>query len=199
MSVPKLLLFIVVTAFTTTCQVKNATDSSPQGNKAKVQKSKRAKLIIQQEKKGTETGVYQQKLELREPLTVNGKNVAGRHRFELSSSANYPGDKPTCISERCAVIILHEKPIKSGWQYSKVGKVVWVVDGQNTSPEKVIQSPIEFEDGDWWESLITRPDCETFRQLAAATTVELRINDAVLKLSDEEILALKEFVTAIGF
>ena len=199
MNVLRLLLFIAITVFTATCQLKNATESSPLSNKAKVQKSNRAKLIIQQEKKGTETGVYQQKLELREPLTVNGKKVAGRHRFELSSTANYPGDKPACISERCSVIILHEKPIKGGWQYSKSSKVVWVVDGQNTSPEKIIQAPIEFEDGEWWESLITRPSCETFQQLASAKTAELRIDGALLKLSDEEIAALKEFVTAIGY
>lgn len=156
-------------------------------------------MIIQQEKKGTETGVYQQDLELREPLTINGRKVADRHTFELSSTANYAGDTPACTSEQASVTILHGKPKKSGWQYAKVSKVVWVIDGQSTSPEKIIQAPIELEDSEWWESIITRPSCQTFQQLASAKTAELRVDGAVLKLSDEEITAWKEFATAIGY
>jgi len=199
MNIRRLLLFIAIAVITATCQLKKVTETSPAGTIPKAPKSNRAKLLVQKEKKGTETGVYQQKLELREPLTINGKKVSDRHRFELSSTANYPGDKPACISERSSVNILHEKSKKSGWQYLKVSKVVWVVDGQKTSPEKIIQSPIEFEDGEWWESLITRPSCTTFQQLATAKTAELHIDGAVLKLSDEEIVALKDFTTAIGY
>lgn len=174
--------------------------SSPSAdNKPNVQRSSRAKLIVQKEKSGAETGVYLHDLELRGPALLKGKPMPGKHRFEIGINAGYPGEKQACLPTRSALIILHEKPSRSGWQYPAQAKVVWNIDGQKTVPKKVIQQPIEKEDGEWWESLITEPDCETFRHLAGGQQAELSINDVLIKLSPEEIAELKRVANALGF
>lgn len=199
MKTTSLLTVAILCVVVLACNQTGDRTGSTGGKAANVQRSKRAKLIVQLEKKGTETGVYQQDLKLDGPVMVKGKPVAGKHKIELGSIANYPGTKPACISPQVAMNILHEKPIKGGWQFPASAKVVWVIDGQNTSPKRINQRPIEKEDGEWWESLITEPDCETYRHLATATTAELHINDAVLALTAEEIATLKEFSNAIGY
>lgn len=191
------LITIVISA--AACNLPSAKVRNTLGDKADVKNGKRSKLIIQKEKKNTETGVYMQDLELREPLMVDGKPDKGKHRFEIGINGNYFGEKRSCEPIRYALIILHEKPVKTGWQYPSNANVIWAIDGKETKPEKIIQRPIEKEDGEWWESLITRPDCETFRQMASATSAEIRINNAVIKLQPDEIAALKEYAVAIGF
>lgn len=181
------------------CSLPQPKGQNTLGDKADVKSGKRSKLIIQKEKNNTETGVYMHDLELREPLMVNGRPVPGKRRFEIGINGNYVGEKRSCEPIRYALIILHEKPEKTGWQYSPKTKIVWVIDGKETRPGKIIQAPIEKEDGEWWESLITRPDCETFRQMASAVSAELHINDAVIKLQPDEIAAIKEYAVAIGF
>lgn len=199
MNKPTLAMAAVLIVMASSCAPPKNQNPSTLGNKADVRRSNRAKLIVQEEKNGTETGVYQQDLKLTTPITVNGKPIAGKHSLEIGSTGNFPANKPGCYPTKTSMIILHEKPKKDGWQFPKNAKIVWVIDGKMTSPKKVIESPIELEDGKWWESLITEPECETFKQFGTAKDAELRINDAVIRLSAEEIATIKEFTSVLGY
>lgn len=128
MSMQYTIFLIVILIGAAGCNLPSAKVKNTLGDKADVKNGKRSKLVIQKEKKNTETGVYMHDLELREPLMVDGKTVPGKRRFEIGINGGYVGEKRACEPVRYALIILHEKPVKTGWQYpSMVGTGALVI------------------------------------------------------------------------
>ena len=160
--------------------------------------SPKPKLLIQREKKGTETGVYQQHFKIVSPVKVNSEVISGNHKIELTNMATYPGGVPKCVASSLVMNVLHEKPDKGGWQFSNSPKVSWVVDGQTTHAVKVLTHAIEFEDGNYWETVIAQPTCQTFEQLGNGKVAEIHIDDAVVEFTQYDLDAFKEFASALG-
>jgi hypothetical protein len=163
-----------------------------------VNKYKQAKLLVQKEPKGS-TGVYHQHFKISSPLSVNGSLASGDHSFELTNTANFKGDQPRCVSKATALLINHSTPSQATWHFPPFAKFAFVADGESFKPEKVIQSPPEFEDGEYWETLIIQPPCEMYAKLSKASTVEIKMGDGSIKLTPDEITDYQRFTAAIGF
>jgi hypothetical protein len=193
---PFLLLFFAALGCSENTQPAAAKKSETSGDKQNVAKNG-AKLLIQSEPKNR-TGIYQSDFKILQPIVVSGKKVDGQHSIELNNQASYTGTTAKCDAESLVIDILHGKPSRSGWQFPRNAKLTYVADGVEMKPIKVIQKSLDEEDGEYWEALISQPSCEAIQKIASAKTAALKVDAAVITLSDSDISAFRDFAAAIG-
>ena len=158
-------------------------------------------------KPGERVGVSQDAFQVLQPIMTAGKPIDGEHRIELRNSGGYAPGPPTCEPASLILHIVHRKNVLTGWQFPAKARISYIVDGvemkANTNSmldafaEAANKGPV-LDHGEYVETLVTKPTCETLEKLANAQSAKIKINDATIDLSETDRTVFKEFASAIG-
>lgn len=157
-----------------------------------------AKIIVQYLPNKDETTIYQQDFNIRPALTINQKALNGKHSFDFSNMGTYPSKTPKCVNDTLALTLTHTIKSKSEWHFEPKTKAFVMVDGNRLDISIYNQRDVEKEKGEFWESLIISPTCELYGKIGGAKAVEFHIGQGSFSLSEENILAFKDFANHIG-
>jgi len=186
----------VLLTFFMSCKPKSETKTK-MPPKAGIEYKHGTKIIVQYLPAKDETNIYQQEFKLQPEIITNNKKVSEKHTIEFNNMASYKGKTPSFVSNNSSFTIIHSTKSKSNWHFPPKTKVTIIADGERVEMPVYSQSELTKDapsDLEFYETLIFQPTYEMYSKIAKAKNVEFQIGTGNFKLSDENILAFRDFI-----
>jgi len=154
------------------------------------------KIIVQYEPSKNETSIFQQEFVIHPEVFIDKNAARGKHTFSITNMATFKGKVPTRVPYGCSLTLLHSIDNKSSWHFPPKSRIAFIVDGERVEIQKYVQTKLDKdsrEDKEFYESMITEISYENYLKIANAKSLEFQIGNGKFKLSDENILAFKDF------
>jgi hypothetical protein len=155
------------------------------------------KIIVQYLPSKDETNIYQQGFRLQPEVSISNKKVSEKHTIEFNNTASYKGKNPSFVANNAAFTIIHSTSKKSNWHFPSKTKLIIIADGEKIEIPIYSQSELTKDapsDKEFYETLIIQPTYEMYSKIAKAKNVEFQFGTGNFKLSDENILAFRDFI-----